>query len=197
MVKELGPDWRTHFASFETIPMASASIGQVHQASLLPTSPYYPKSLLAQNSSPQPLPLAIKVQFPNVQASIISDIKTITMLLSRTTPLLPKGLFMDSTLKVMQQELADECDYLREASCGIKFADLLKDDERYRVPRMIGLNNENVEDQNWKSLTTPRVLVMERMAGVPVGAAVKWEQEVRNEVCLSYTVPKPNLKRTL
>ena len=34
MCASLGPDWATHFTSFERTPFAAASIGQVHAAVL-------------------------------------------------------------------------------------------------------------------------------------------------------------------
>lgn len=128
---------------------------------------------MASSSSPEPLPLAVKVQFPGVESSITSDIRTITLLLSSTTALLPKGLFLDKTMEVFKEELADECNYLREAESAVRFAKELEGDGRFRVPKILGIN---------EGMTTKNVLVMERMKGTPLGAAVKWEQEVRDEV---------------
>lgn len=177
MQSELGSDWRSLFDTFETIPIASASIGQVHRATLPASSPFHPQAM--QSESRSPLDLAVKVQFPNIERSITSDIRTITTLLSRTTPFLPKGLFLGKTMDVFKVELADECNYEREAWAARKFGQLLEGDARFRVPKVIGLVGD---DGGGKKLTTKRVLVMERMEGVPVGAAVKWEQEVRDEV---------------
>lgn len=163
MESELGSGWRTKFAEFDPIPMASASIGQVHKASI------HPNPGIGDN--PEPLPLAVKVQFPGVESSITSDIRTITLLLSRTTPILPKGLFLDKTMEVFKEELADECNYLREADAAKRFAAALEGDSRFRVPKVYDAG-----------MTTKNVLVMEMMSGTPLGAAVKWEQEVRDEV---------------
>ncbi|KAG8960656.1 hypothetical protein FRC03_006288 [Tulasnella sp. 419] len=186
MSKELGPNWKSHFDKFDAIPIASASIGQVHTASLSPSSPFHPSHRSAESPGAT-VPLAIKIQFPNVEQSIVSDIKTLTLLLSRTTPLMPKGLFMDSTLKVFKQELAEECDYLREGRCAARFGELLADDKRFRVPRVFGLDTVDTESGK-QSLTTSNVLVMELMEGIPLGAAVKWEQEVRDEIARNMLV---------
>jgi aarF domain-containing kinase len=58
----------------------------------------------------------------------------------------------------MKEELADECDYSREASFLRRFAspDYLGDDRRFKVPWV------------WEG-STDRVLVMEHMEGVSVG----------------------------
>ncbi|KAG8870915.1 hypothetical protein FRB97_009256 [Tulasnella sp. 331] len=186
MKTELGLEWRSLFETFETVPIASASIGQVHVATLSPSSSFHPNHAHPSSQSPPPpTRLAVKVQFPNVQKSITSDIRTITALLSRTTPLLPKGLFLGKTLDVFKGELADECDYLREASAAVRFGKLLEGDERFRVPKVFGLT-EGADGKD--RLTTGKVLAMEWMEGSPVGAAVKWEQEVRDEIARSVLV---------
>lgn len=74
---------------------------------------------------------------------------------------------------MFKEELADECDYIREANYISKYGNLtlLKEDNRYRVPWV------------WPS-STEHVLVMERMKGVSVGGEVVYHlsQADRNEV---------------
>ncbi|KAK7050998.1 hypothetical protein VNI00_005110 [Paramarasmius palmivorus] len=142
LVDSLGPNWLDYFESFDRIPFAAASIGQVHSA------------VLSASASPtgKPAPVAVKIQFPNIDASIASDLGYIKMLLT-AGKLLPKGLFLDKTISVMKQELTEECDYKREASYLRKFAGYLADDKRYKVPWV------------WDG-STERVLVMERVNGI-------------------------------
>jgi ABC1 atypical kinase-like domain len=89
MSTSLGADWASNFSSFERLPFAAASIGQVHQATLAPTV----------SPTGQPEPVAVKIQFPNIVNSIDSDVGYIKLLLS-AGKLLPKGLFLDRTIKV-------------------------------------------------------------------------------------------------
>ncbi|KAG8897891.1 hypothetical protein FRC01_011124, partial [Tulasnella sp. 417] len=91
MSRELGENWKELFDEFDPIPIASASIGQVHKATLSPSSPFYPHGAFGSVSNASQFPLAVKVQFPGVESSIVSDIRTISLLLSTTTSLLPKG----------------------------------------------------------------------------------------------------------
>lgn len=156
MTSELGSDWKSLFHTFDPIPFASASIGQVHHASLSPTQP-----------------LAVKVQFPNVAESISSDLQNISMLL-HASRLLPRGLYLDKTLEVMQGELEEECDYLREAEKAREFRRLLKGDERFEVYSVYG-----------ERLSTKRVLTMQKMGGISVAAASRWGQDVRDHVSYS------------
>ena len=75
--------------SFDRIPFAAASIGQVHAA------------VLAAGVSPtgREEPVAVKVQFPNIVNSIASDLGYVKFLLTAGR-LLPKGLFLDKTILV-------------------------------------------------------------------------------------------------
>ena len=151
MVDSLGPDWESHFDSFERIPFAAASLGQVHSATLTASA----------SPTGDPARVAVKIQFPDIAKSISSDLGYLKALLG-TGRVLPRGLFLDKTLQVMQAELADECDYRREAECARFFGSKevgIGGDERFRVPWV------------WEG-STERVLVMEHMDGVSVGGEV-------------------------
>lgn len=75
-----GPNWTQHFKHFSYQPIASASIGQVHEA-----------------TTQEGLHLAIKIQYPGVAASIDSDLDNVATLL-RWSRLLPKDLNIDAQL---------------------------------------------------------------------------------------------------
>ncbi|CAE6410927.1 unnamed protein product [Rhizoctonia solani] len=151
---EFGPNWNEKFSHFDPIPIASASIGQVHKATIPPNE----------------TPIALKVQFPNIAESIYSDLANISTLLTASA-LLPRGLYLDRTLAVMKGELADECDYEREATCIERFGEFLGgENERFRVPRV------------FRELTTKRALAMEWMEGVSVAKGARWPQRIRDQI---------------
>jgi aarF domain-containing kinase len=85
----------SHFISFDRIPFAAASIGQVHHA------------VLATSQSPSGggggggggQRVAVRTQFPNIASSIASDLGYVKMLLT-AGGLLPRGLFLDHTIQV-------------------------------------------------------------------------------------------------
>ena len=89
MPASLGDSWRDNFVSFDAIPFAAASIGQVHRA------------VLAASVSPtgKDEAVAVKIQFPNIRQSVESDIGYLKVLLT-AGQLLPKGLFLDKTIAV-------------------------------------------------------------------------------------------------
>ena len=89
--EQLGVGWRSRFSSFEDIPIAAASIGQVHRGILLDGTV-----------------VAMKVQYPGVADSIESDLNNLRTLISLTN-LFPEGLFIDQIIKVASTELAAEC----------------------------------------------------------------------------------------
>ncbi|KDE02669.1 ABC1-A atypical protein kinase [Microbotryum lychnidis-dioicae p1A1 Lamole] len=165
LASTLGTDWRTHFDDFDMVPFAAASIGQVHSARLSSRSPFaaqYPPSMR----------VAIKVQFPGVRASIKSDLANLKWMLMASS-VLPRGLFLENTIKVMERELDDECDYVREAHCGTRMRDLLFEygmSARFGAPRVVD------------ELCGSMVLTTEFVKGVPLGEVVSESQRVRNEV---------------
>ncbi|KAI9766797.1 MAG: hypothetical protein M1840_006272 [Geoglossum simile] len=139
LASNLGADWRDLFSSFDEIPIAAASIGQVHGAILKSTGQR----------------VAVKVQYPGVADSIDSDLNNLSILLTASR-LLPKGLYLEKTIANARTELAWECDYEREAKCGERFRELLKGQDVFVVPEII------VEASG------KQVLTMERMEGVGV-----------------------------
>ncbi|KAJ8580807.1 ABC1-domain-containing protein [Rhizopogon salebrosus TDB-379] len=106
----LGETWADNFISFDRIPFAAASIGQVHHAVLAPS-----QSPSGGGGGGGGQRVAVKIQFPNIANLIASDLGYVKMLLTAGS-LLPRGLFLDRTIQVMKDELTDECDYSREAS---------------------------------------------------------------------------------
>ncbi|KAK2749449.1 hypothetical protein FQN57_006383 [Myotisia sp. PD_48] len=148
----LGSDWRDLFTSFDEIPMAAASIGQVHGAILKETGQR----------------VAVKVQYPGVADSIDSDLNNLSILLTASR-LLPKGLYLDKTIANARTELAWECDYIREAECGHKFRELLKDEtDTFVVPEIIS------------SASGKQVLTMERLDGIAVTRINSFTQAQRD-----------------
>ncbi|GAC98559.1 potential mitochondrial chaperonin [Pseudozyma hubeiensis SY62] len=165
MSQELGgSDWRErHFKEFDDIPFASASIGQVHSAVLRDD---HPDPQLAGKQ------VAVKVQFPGVLESIDSDLSYLRWLVSASA-LLPKGLFLENTLRVLGRELKDECDYEREAEMGRRFGAILQDSTEFEVPTVVD------------SLCTGKVLTTEMMRGRPLSQASRYPQATRDRIAQS------------
>ncbi|KAK2778570.1 hypothetical protein FQN53_001769 [Emmonsiellopsis sp. PD_33] len=152
LVDNLGPNWRDLFESFDELPMAAASIGQVHKAVLKETGQ----------------PVAVKIQYPGVADSIDSDLNNLSVLLTASR-LLPKGLYLDKTIANARTELAWECDYIREAECGQRFKQLLADEtSTFIVPTII------------PSASGKQVLTMEHLDGIAVTKVQNFTQSQRD-----------------
>ena len=89
LTSAFGPSWADNFTSFDRVPFAAASIGQVHNAVLRPSA----------SPTGRAERVAVKVQFPNIANSIASDLGYVKLLLTAGY-LLPKGLFLDRTVQV-------------------------------------------------------------------------------------------------
>ncbi|XP_008247938.2 atypical kinase COQ8B, mitochondrial isoform X7 [Oryctolagus cuniculus] len=151
--EELGRDWQARVASLEEVPFAAASIGQVHQG------------VLRDGTE-----VAVKIQYPGVAQSIQSDVQNLLAVLKMSVAL-PEGLFPEQSLQALQQELAWECDYRREAACAQNFRQLLAGDPFFRVPAVV------------EELCTARVLGMELASGVPLDQCQGLSQDTRNQIC--------------
>jgi aarF domain-containing kinase len=161
LTANLGENWRDLFDEFEDKPIAAASIGQVHRATL--------KSNGAR--------VAVKIQFPGVADSINSDLDNIAVLLA-ATKLLPKGLYLNKTIDNARTELAWECDYTREAECAEHYRHLLttatatspSEESVFSVPRV------------YREASGKQVLTMEFMDGTAVTRIGSFTQAQRDRI---------------
>lgn len=150
LAREWGRDWRRRFRHFEAAPVAAASIGQVHRATL-----------------PDGRRLAIKVQYPGVAESIDSDVDNVATLL-RVSGLLPRGLDIAPLLDEAKRQLAEEADYTREGEQMRAYAARLGGDVRYVVPTLE------------PELTTRNVLAMSFVEGQAIETLEGASQEARD-----------------
>ncbi|ODQ82047.1 hypothetical protein BABINDRAFT_165544 [Babjeviella inositovora NRRL Y-12698] len=160
MVAQLGNNWRErYFASFDDVPLAAASIGQVHNAVTLDDY----------------TPVVVKVQYPGVIDSIDSDLNNLLMLLT-ASQLLPKGLFLDKTVANARMELKWECDYIREAQNLVRFREIIESTpglaDVFQVPRVM------------HNMSGESVLTMEKMQGVEIVKG-NWDQATKNHIASS------------
>jgi predicted unusual protein kinase regulating ubiquinone biosynthesis (AarF/ABC1/UbiB family) len=104
LLAELGPHWHERFTSFERIPAAAASIGQVHRAVL-----------------PDGRDVAVKVQYPGVREAILSDVRAFSVA-SRLAAVVARGVAMPPLVAELRARLLEELDYRREAAHQRAFA---------------------------------------------------------------------------
>lgn len=145
-----GADWRLRFAQFDPRPMAAASIGQVHRATLKDGRV-----------------VAVKVQYPGVAQSIDADVDNVATLL-RMSGLLPGSLDVGPLLTHAKQQLREEADYRREAEQMQRYRDLLAGETCFVVPAPV---------PEWSS---DRILVMDYVEGAPIETMAQAPQDRRD-----------------
>jgi predicted unusual protein kinase regulating ubiquinone biosynthesis (AarF/ABC1/UbiB family) len=135
MQAELGVKWQDKFASFEHQPSAAASLGQVHRA-----------------RSHDGAELACKLQYPDMQSAVEADLRQLGILFAIRRRFDPA---IDTTeiLQEIGARMREELDYRREAKHVALYADMLKDRDDIRVPKV------------WPELSTGRLLTLDWLDG--------------------------------
>jgi ubiquinone biosynthesis protein len=138
---ELGGTLEELFASFDTDPVASASIGQAHLATL-----------------PDGTEVVVKVRRPNVNAMIETDLEILQNLANMASRRWQAAANYNFPGLVSQFALTlrRELDYLSEGRNAERFAVNFAANEDVHVPRVF-----------WAT-TTSRVLTLERIVGIKV-----------------------------
>jgi predicted unusual protein kinase regulating ubiquinone biosynthesis (AarF/ABC1/UbiB family) len=119
LARELGEDWRSTFVSFEDVPAAAASIGQVHQA--------------VWHDGRR---VAVKIQYPGAGRALISDFTQLSRA-GRLFGLLMPGLDVKPLLDELRDRVAEELDYELEAGSQRAFAAAYADDPDIYVPDVV------------------------------------------------------------
>lgn len=150
--EELAGPLSATFASFDPIPVASASIAQVHRATLLDGRR-----------------VAVKVQRPGIEKTLKSDLHILYTLarLAEGQVTIP-GLY--TPVEIVQEfetALQGELDFLQEARAGERFRAHHREIPSVYAPTM------------YRELCTRRVLVMEFVDGQRLNAVVGGSEEGR------------------
>ncbi|KMQ80569.1 Ubiquinone biosynthesis monooxygenase UbiB [Candidatus Burkholderia pumila] len=143
--KALGVPIDTLFDEFERVPVASASIAQVHFAKI-------------KKGEHAGKPVAVKVLRPNMLPVIDSDLALLRDIALWAERLWPDGrrLKPREVVAEFDKYLHDELDLMREAANGSQLRRNFQGLDLLLVPEIY-----------W-GLSEPTVLVMERMVGVPI-----------------------------
>jgi predicted unusual protein kinase regulating ubiquinone biosynthesis (AarF/ABC1/UbiB family) len=139
--KELGGDIKKFYRSVEEVPLASASISQVHSAITL-----------------DGLDVVIKVQRPDIETTLRTDMNLIyfsTLLFEKISPGIKTSGLTD-IVKTFHDSILQEVDFIQEARNIEEFDKFLlsTSENRAKVPKV------------YHSLSTKRILTMERFYGI-------------------------------
>ena len=128
------------FDSFETTPIASASLGQVHKAAY------------------KGRPVAVKILKPEIRSVVDKDLRVMALLLSMAS-LFYQNTQLDSLIAIFEEfnrTIFQEMDFRREAQNIARFRERYRDDPDVTVPEVI---NE---------ISNRDILVMEYLEGIKI-----------------------------
>jgi len=136
--RNLGKDWRDHFSRFEEQPLASASIGQVHEAAL--------------NDGSR---VVLKIQRPGIGPKISSDVNILHAIAGYLEEAFEEAHIMDlrGMVRDFAKSLAQELDYRVEAGNMERFRRNFAASEDIKIPDV------------HRELSTDQVLTMEFVEG--------------------------------
>jgi predicted unusual protein kinase regulating ubiquinone biosynthesis (AarF/ABC1/UbiB family) len=136
---ELGADPEQLFLDWDPVPLAAASIGQVHRAVM-----------------PDGRIVAVKVQYPGVDKAIKGDLDNAEMLYGLFAQFALKNLDVKSLVDELRARMADELDYRLEARLQEEFANRYDTHPFINVPHVVPerssqrvLTSEWVEGMRW------------------------------------------------
>ncbi len=148
----LGDNWKLQFTAFNFAPVASASIGQVHQA-----------------YNERGDKVAVKVQYPGIRNSIDSDVDNVGTLLN-VVGLIPKSVNYKALLEEAKAQLHDEADYAREAHYAARYHQALSSFEHFVIPNIS------------QDLSSDTVLTMSYIDGIAIENTDSHSQQTRDQV---------------
>jgi ubiquinone biosynthesis protein len=139
ILRELGAPVEALYARFDEVPIASASIGQVHRASL-----------------PNGQEVIVKVQRPGIETEVEADLNLLlaqARFLERRTEVMREQNLV-AIVEQLSRSLREELDYQREGRNAERVRANLASDPRFVVPGV------------WWDLTSRRVITMEYLQGI-------------------------------
>jgi predicted unusual protein kinase regulating ubiquinone biosynthesis (AarF/ABC1/UbiB family) len=147
---ELGADPDQVFAEWDPVPIASASIGQVHRAITLDGRA-----------------VAVKVQYPGVAEAVAADLDNAGLIFAGLGQLFP-GLDHKALVAELRDRLVEELDYTAEAAHQQEFARYYDGHPTIHVPEVV------------TTLSTRRVLTSELSDGARWDELLTWPQDEKD-----------------
>ncbi|HEX2145450.1 MAG TPA: AarF/UbiB family protein, partial [Glycomyces sp.] len=122
--RQIGPEWRERFASFDDTPAAAASIGQVHRA--------------VWHDGRE---VAVKIQYPGAGDALRSDLRQLARIAPLFKVLQPNFDVKKLTVE-LRERLLEELDYELEAETQRQFAEAYRGDAQVLVPEVVHAGSE-------------------------------------------------------
>lgn len=148
--KELGSRPEVLFAEWDDVPIAAASIGQVHRA-------------ITRDGRA----VAVKIQYPGVAEAVAADLANAGWLFGALGSMFP-GMETGPIVEEVRERLIDELDYCAEAANQRMFHEYFAGHPYISVPAVVD------------ELSTKRILTSDLVVGSRFADVVSWSQEERD-----------------
>src|SRR5699024_10355395 len=147
---ELGDTIQETFKTFNKEPLATASIGQVHTATLFSGEE-----------------VAVKIQRPHIKDKVAVDLEIVRDLarIAHSRMEWARTYHIRDMMEELSASLQEELDYYREGSNGERISEQLSEDPNIVIPKIY-----------W-NYTTKKVLTMERIKGIKVSHVERLSEE--------------------
>ncbi len=147
---ELGAPPDEVFAEWDPLPIAAASIGQVHRA------------ITTDGRA-----VAVKVQYPGIAETIAADLGNVGLIRSLLRMAAPSQ-DVNELIEELTMRIGEELDYLREAESQRQFAAYFDGHPTITVPQVVD------------ELSTARVITSELSNGARFSEMLDWSQEEKD-----------------
>lgn len=117
--EQFGTSWRSRFSSFDDMPAAAASIGQVH------------KAVWADGRE-----VAVKIQYPGAGPALMADFNQLSRF-AKVFGMISPGLDVKPLLAELKARVSEELDYTLEASAQRQFVAAYEGDPDIVAPRVV------------------------------------------------------------
>jgi predicted unusual protein kinase regulating ubiquinone biosynthesis (AarF/ABC1/UbiB family) len=148
--EELGGPPGQVFAEWDPLPIAAASIGQVHRA-------------ITRDGQA----VAVKVQYPGIAETIAADLGNVALIKSLLKMAVPSQ-DVTALIEELRERISEELDYVAEADNQRLFAAYFEGHPTAAVPKIID------------ELSTARVITSELADGARFGEMLTWPQEEKD-----------------
>jgi predicted unusual protein kinase regulating ubiquinone biosynthesis (AarF/ABC1/UbiB family) len=147
---ELGAAPERIFKEWDPLPIAAASIGQVHRAITIDGHA-----------------VAVKVQYPGIAETIAADLGNVSLIRSLLKMAVPSQ-DVTALIEELRERIGEELDYVREAENQRQFAAYFDGHPTASVPKIID------------ELSTAQVITSELAAGARFGEMLGWPQDEKD-----------------
>jgi predicted unusual protein kinase regulating ubiquinone biosynthesis (AarF/ABC1/UbiB family) len=117
--EQFGTSWRARFSSFDDVPAAAASIGQVHRA------------VWADGRE-----VAVKIQYPGAGPALMADFNQLSRF-AKVFGMISPGLDVKPLLAELKARVSEELDYTLEAAAQRQFVAAYEGDPDIVAPRVV------------------------------------------------------------